>query len=72
MSRRAMVLKAIKERVYLGDGLFAQHDGFHIWLMAERDGVEHTVALEPEVLHAFDNYRMKINQLAEELRECEQ
>lgn len=72
MTRRVMLNKALVASVYLGDGLYAKYDGFQIWLHTERDGVTHSVALEPEVLQAFDNYRMKINQLAEELKECEQ
>jgi hypothetical protein len=66
-----MLIKALKERVYLGDGLYAQHDGWQIWLMCERDNGENAVALEPEVLQAFDSYRMKINQLVEEIKELE-
>ena len=43
-----------RARVYLGDGVYAAHDGFGIWLTAE-NGIEATDAiyLEPEVLSAL-------------------
>lgn len=34
---------------YLGDGLYASFDGWQIILRAPRMGVDHMVALEPEV-----------------------
>lgn len=38
---------------YLGDGLYANFDGFAFWLRAPRRDGDHVVALEPEVLKAF-------------------
>lgn len=46
--------------VYLGDGVYASHDGYQIWLRAMRDGIEHLVALEPEVLASLDEYLRRI------------
>ncbi len=45
-------------RTYLGDGVYAEFDGFQIWLAAN-DGIRDyaRIALEPEVLKAFDYYR---------------
>ena len=40
-------------KVYIGDGVYASHDGYHIWLTTERDGGEHSIALEPPVLDAL-------------------
>jgi hypothetical protein len=45
------------KEVYLGDGLYASFDGFAFTLRAPRTGGDHWVALEPEVLEAFDRYR---------------
>jgi hypothetical protein len=39
---------------YLGDGLYASFDGFAFWLRAPRDGGDHVVALEPDILQAFE------------------
>jgi hypothetical protein len=39
--------------VYLGDGLYASFDGFQFVLRAPREGGDHWVALEPQVLQAF-------------------
>lgn len=38
---------------YLGDGLYARFDGWHIMLRAPRDDGDHWVALEPKVFHAL-------------------
>lgn len=46
---------------YLGDGLYAYHDGFMFWLRAENGiSVQHEVALEPEVLESFFRYVERI------------
>jgi hypothetical protein len=45
---------------YLGDGVYASHDGYQIWLRAERDGRVHEIALEPEVLAALATYHADI------------
>jgi len=38
---------------YLGDGLYVELEGDQVRLKAERDGMIHWVALEPEVLNTF-------------------
>jgi len=38
---------------YLGDGLYASFDGWHIVLRAPRADGDHAVALEPEVFQAM-------------------
>ena len=48
------------QETYLGDGLYARFDGWSIWLRASREGGDHVVALEPEVLHAFVQYIVRI------------
>lgn len=47
---------------YIGDGVYASHDGHNIWLKTKRDGRDHSIALEPEVLDALANYRMSLLQ----------
>jgi hypothetical protein len=44
-------------REYLGDGLYAEFDGYHIWLISS-DGASdlQRVALEPDVYNALRNY----------------
>jgi hypothetical protein len=38
-------------KTYLGDGVFARFDGYHIWLTTETSvQVTNTIALEPQVL----------------------
>ena len=44
------------EKTYLGDGLYANHDGYQVWLTTQQ-GAE--VALEPQVIDAFLRYLEK-------------
>jgi hypothetical protein len=39
---------------YLGDGLYVRAEGEIVWLRAPRFDVDHEVALDPEVLAAFE------------------
>ncbi len=43
-------------RVYLGDGVYASFDGYHIWL-AVNDHRNIVVALEPDVFDNLIKYR---------------
>lgn len=38
------------ESTHLGDGAYADFDGYYWWLSAEREGRVHLVALEPSAL----------------------
>lgn len=46
---------------YLGDGVYAQYDGFHIVLTTE-DGISvgNQIYLDPRVLAALDEYRKQL------------
>lgn len=50
----------LHDKEYLGDGLYASFDGYHIILSCERNGQEHWIALEHPVLEAFDDYRKRL------------
>lgn len=52
----------MKEKEYLGDGLYASGD-FMITLSADRGNGTHYVCLEPEVFEALLQYAMKIGWL---------
>ncbi len=41
------------DETYLGDGLYASFDGYHIWLRAPHENGDHSVALEPLVYTAL-------------------
>jgi hypothetical protein len=45
------------KRKYLGDYVYAEFDGYHIWLITS-DGIEDTnkIALEPQVLSTLKRY----------------
>jgi hypothetical protein len=53
---------------YLGDGLYCSFDGFAFTLRAPREGGDHFVALEPEVLDAFESFVKRTKQEIEEQR----
>ena len=44
-------------KTYLGDGAYCVFDGNAYWLMAERDGLVHKVALEPPGVAALVKFR---------------
>jgi hypothetical protein len=44
------------EAVHLGDGAYAEFDGYHIWLKAEREHGWEGVALEPSSWQALRMY----------------
>lgn len=50
------------DATYLGDGVYASFDGYHIWLATEPNerGYEHRIALEPAVFEALLEYRRKL------------
>lgn len=41
---------------YIGDGLYANNDGFAVTLYTERGNGRHYVVLEPEVIESFLQY----------------
>jgi len=55
------------QETYLGDGLYAKFDGYHIVLRAPREEEDHWVALEPNVFENLLEYRKKLYEDAEKL-----
>jgi len=58
------------EDCYLGDGVYASFDGYHLWLdlrAQAEDGHVCRIALEPAVLRALDDYRAKVRIAIEEV-----
>jgi hypothetical protein len=45
---------------YLGDGVYASFDGFHIWLGLHAG--EQLIALEPAVMAALSDFNLNIRQ----------
>lgn len=47
----------MKNHEYLGDGVYASYDGWHIWLRTgSHDSEENKIALEPSVYAALVRY----------------
>lgn len=36
-------------KTYIGDGVYAEYDGFGVWLTTQRGDVEHHIHLEPDM-----------------------
>lgn len=47
---------------YIGDGVYASYDGYHIWLAANDPGNK-SVALEPEAIQRLIKYALKIGSI---------
>lgn len=60
--------KKIIEDLYLGDGVYASFDGYHVWLDTRAQAPISRIALEPHVLDHFDAFRRILGRKLEELR----
>jgi hypothetical protein len=59
----------MKEPRYLGDGVYASFDGYHIWLTTgshREEEATNKVALEPPVFDALHKYQQEIAAQLEE------
>lgn len=56
---------------YLGDGVYASFDGWHIWLDLRQQDPKIRIALEPHVLRRLDEYRAYISAAVEEKQKNE-
>ena len=41
---------------YIGDGVYARFDGYQIWLDADRDGMRHSIAVEPYTMNGLVDF----------------
>lgn len=51
---------------YLGDGVYASFDGYHIWLDTRAQIPINRIALEPSVLAALNRYAKTVDAFYEE------
>lgn len=56
----------MSKETYLGDGLYVCFDGYAFVLRAPRQGGDHCIAMEPDVLRAFQNF---VDQIRAEVHE---
>jgi hypothetical protein len=62
-----------KEQVYLGDGVFAHHDGYHIVLTTSNGIIEtNKIYLDPWVISGLIQYATKVMQAKGETIEHEE
>ena len=45
---------------YLGDGVYAEYDGFQVWLKVEGFNADNRIAIEPTVFDALCRYYAEI------------
>lgn len=50
----------VRQREYIGDGLYAARDDNHIILFTERENGTHWVALEPDVFARLTEYKNRV------------
>jgi hypothetical protein len=62
-------MSSMNEETYLGDGLYASFDGWHIILRAPRADGDHFVALEPSVFAELKRYQQRILDAQRAVRE---
>lgn len=65
-----VAVNELHDKTYLGDGVYIGHDGWSAFLWTS-DGVyvDNVIALEPEVLEAFDAWRWRMVQRAKDVIE---
>jgi hypothetical protein len=54
----------LKLKRYLGDGVYAGFDGYHIWVWVERGGSTHAVAFKAETLASLAKYTADLKHMA--------
>ena len=54
-----------REPEYLGDGVYASFDGYHVWLRTGSHDNPEAIALEPEVWNALVRYRERVTKTAD-------
>ncbi len=62
-----MTVKLIDDD-YLGDGVYASFDGYHIALDLRGQGSEMKIALEPQVFAALLRYKTRVDDAIKELQ----
>lgn len=56
----------MQDPAYLGDAVYASHDGYLLWLSLNSHESEPLVGLEAGVLRALNNYAVKIGMVSPE------
>lgn len=57
-----LAFQRLRDFDYLGDGVYAEFDGYQIWLKTDGPFHENRIALEPAVLDALDKYVARLRQ----------
>lgn len=60
----------IHKRVYLGDSVYAEFDGYHIVLTTDNGyGASNTIALEPDALTRLNTFRDNVSDKIAEIQD---
>lgn len=60
------MMPKIIDDTYLGDGVYASFDGYHIVLDLRRQDDTTRISVEPAVLKALDRYRERLDEAIEQ------
>jgi hypothetical protein len=66
---KKILIELLKRKEYLGDGLYAHHDGQYIILSTEREDGIHWVGLENETIINFEKYKKRMESIIEMILE---
>jgi len=59
----------METKTYLGDSVYADYDGYHIWLYTDNGfGATNKIALEPNVYNALIQFNKKVKRMIEKTR----
>jgi uncharacterized membrane protein YpjA len=67
--KRAEFIERYTRKEYIGDGVYAHFDGYHIILTTMREEGEHTIALEPSVFTLLCAYQKRLYEEAKKIDE---
>lgn len=63
------MIDSLKDKRYLGDGVYAGTDGYHVWIWTKRENGLHAIALEDTVMRALQRYGADLERRRKEARD---
>jgi hypothetical protein len=57
-------MQGLKLMRYVGDGVYAGFDGYQIWIWTDRDGFEHSIALDAPTMASLAKYVADLKHMA--------
>ena len=67
--RKEELMDKICRKVYLGDGIYIEYDGYQFTLRTQRDEGEHRIHLDAYVMRTLEDHLMWVKGLIKEYNE---